>query len=199
MADEDDDLGDDESPRSEKAEAKFVLVPAGDPAYVTLGELVAAHHSTIEGAHIALVWAHDVKPDRDGHLVWGKTRKVTALERTFHPHDFIIALTYTVWTTLPDVAKRALLDHELEHCASRETDDGEVVYYVKKHDLEEFVSIVRRYGLWRTEVESFVNAALKREQKGLFDEAASSGAGEGTTPLPFPAPPEPEAESPELA
>lgn len=169
----DDNDNDDDEPTTTSANSdsgKFGLVPTDDPAYETLADLIGAHHDELAEAKIALAWAYEVKPDRDGHLVWGRARKVGPLERTFHDHDFVIVLNNKVWGALPDVAKRALLDHELSHCGSKESEAGDVSYYVRKHDLEEFVSIVRRYGLWRDTVQVFVDAALKREQGELFDE-----------------------------
>lgn len=169
----DDNDNDDDEPTTTSANSdsgKFGLVPTDDPAYETLADLIGAHHDELAEAKIALAWAYEVKPDRDGHLVWGRARKVGPLERTFHDHDFVIVLNNKVWGALPDVAKRALLDHELSHCGSKESEAGDVSYYVRKHDLEEFVSIVRSYGLWRDTVQVFVDAALKREQGELFDE-----------------------------
>lgn len=150
-----------------------VLAPAQAPEmYTLLNELVKDHHSDdLAEARIALAWIFDVKPDRDDHLMWGQARKVGELERQFHDHDFVILLNFKVWNELPLKARRALLDHELSHCGRAEQDDGSSKYYVRKHDLEEFTSIVRRYGTWREDVEQFVNAALLKEEPTLFDKA----------------------------
>lgn len=136
--------------------------------YELVTELVAAHHTDIVDADIDLVWVNNVKPDKDGHVTWGFAKKVGALEREFHKADFVIALNKFVWGQLPDHGKRALLDHELSHCGvSFDEKTAEPHYYTRKHDLEEFVGVARRHGLWRSSLEDLVNAALKREQLPL--------------------------------
>lgn len=148
-------------------DSKFTLIPdqQDHPLYAdTYGrmwDVVGAHHDHLVDAAIALAWMHEVKPDRDGRLVWGRTRKVSSQERIFHNHDFVITLNCAVWAELDDQSKRALIDHELSHCGSKTNDEGEVSYYLRKHDLEEFVGIVRRYGLWKSDIEAFVNAAVE--------------------------------------
>lgn len=172
MSDDDQD----DTPEAEQDapnEEKFALVPLDDVVYSTLRELVAAHHDELAEARIALVWAFAWKPDKDDHLVWGKAKKVSTLEQQFHPHDFVIQLNAVVWKELGDMPRKALLDHELSHCGSRVSDQtGETTYCLRKHDVEEFSSIVRRYGLWRTDIESFVNAALGKDKAPLplFDD-----------------------------
>ena len=139
--------------------------------YHLLDDLVAAHHaSDLAEAKIVIAWMFDVQPDRDDHLTWGKAKKVGALERQLHDHDFVILLNQKVWNELPPKHRRALLDHELTHCGRAESDDGESRYYIRKHDLEKFTSVVRRYGTWREDVESFVHAAMNKQEPGLFDE-----------------------------
>ena len=43
--------------------------------------------------------------------------------------------------------------------------DNPIKLSVKPHDLEEFSCIVRRHGLWREDIEDFVNAALKKTKE----------------------------------
>jgi len=154
---------------------KFVLVEPNDQAYRLVAELVPAFHDELVDARIVLVWENDIKADCDGHLVMGRAKKFGPLDQATHPHDFAILLNAEIWRQLPEIAKRAVLDHELSHCGTKTSDQtGEVSYYIRKHDLEEFNHIVRRYGLWREGVETFIKAALKQEQAGLF-KAAESG------------------------
>lgn len=157
---------------------KFELVDKHDDAYALLAGLVPNFHTEIIDANIALAWINGVKEDRDGHMLWGRAKKVGALERQFHENDFVICLNKIVWNTLPLTARRALLDHELSHCgAETEEKTGVVTYVMKRHDVEEFVPIVRRYGLWKEDVKALVNAALKREQVPMFPEAPAPPEG----------------------
>jgi len=70
---------------------------------------------------------------------------------------------------MPEEGKLALLDHELCHCGTSKNAKGEPVYYLRRHDLEEFEEVVRRHGLWRAGVVNFVNASLEKEQMPLFE------------------------------
>lgn len=150
---------------------KFTKFEPDDPAYKILDELVGKFHPHLSEARIALVWGHGMKPDRDGHVTWGQTKKVGPLEQQFNAFDFVIVLNETVWNELAKTpnGQQALLDHELCHCGSRTNDEGEVSYNILKHDLEEFVPVVRRHGLWRSSVECMVKAAL--EKKDAEDKA----------------------------
>lgn len=147
---------------------KYSLVDLDDPTYRLLTDLVSKHHTDIAEAEIALVYEHGIKKDCDGHLVWGRAKKVGPLEHQFREHDFTILLNAEVWATLPEKGKRALLDHELCHCGAKTNDAGDTTYYMRRHDLEEFVEIVRRHGLWKADLEAFVNASLGKEQTPLF-------------------------------
>jgi hypothetical protein len=70
------------------------------------------------------------------------------------------------------VQRTALLDHELCHAAVKLDKHGEttvdargrVIYRTRKHDLEEFSSIVERHGLWTSDLERFA-AALRKSQE----------------------------------
>lgn len=149
--------------------------------YGLLDELVAEHHmSDLADARIALMWRYEMKPDRDGHVTLGKARKVSERERQFHDHDFVIELNHEAWQTVLEPAqRRALLDHELEHCGRVEAEDGSSAYYLRKHDVEEFRAVVRRHGIWKQDLQDFVDAALLGTPK----------RSEATATLPFgPAP-----------
>lgn len=130
--------------------------------YALLDALVSEHHaSDLAEARIALMWRYEVRPDRDGHVTLGKARKVSDRERQFHDHDFVIELNHEAWQTVLDSAQRqALLDHELEHCGRAEAEDGSSVYYIRKHDVEEFRAVVKRNGIWKQDLQDFVDAAL---------------------------------------
>lgn len=146
---------------------KYTLIDPEKHAdiYELVEELVAAHHDHLAEARIALVWVHNVKPDRDGHLVLGKARKISQREQLWNEHDFSIELNEFAWRELKVEQRRALVDHELCHLAvDQDEETEEETFRIRKHDLEEFNAVVRRHGLWREEAQTFVDAALKREK-----------------------------------
>src|SRR6266404_1667360 len=89
---------------------------------------------------------------------------------------FVITITKHFWTNASDLFKQALVDHELEHC---EYDSEKDKYSMVEHDLEEFVAIVKRYGLWNVGVEQFVKAA-KQQSLAFESEPRAVATGSST-------------------
>lgn len=173
-----DDENEDDAPIDKKKSEKYMLVPADDLVWKTLKKLVGKVHTKLAGASIALVWEFGIKPDADGVTVLGRAKKTSPLERQFREDDFTILLNGLVWPKLPKDAKEALLDHELSHCVADEDDDGKTVYRLRKHDLEEFVDVVKRHGIWREGIKTFIDAANNVGQPAsLFPEPATTGEG----------------------
>lgn len=150
--------------------------------YARLDRLVAANHDEVRFAHIALAWCTSWRRDVDGHLVLGRCKRATALDRELHAWDFVILLNEAFWTdeSVDDAQREALLDHELCHCGVKYGDDGEpvedergrVVYRVRKHDLEEFSEIASRHGTWKKNIEDFWRALQRgRQQRLPLDQA----------------------------
>jgi hypothetical protein len=90
------------------------------------------------------------------------------------PGDFfVMVVSEPVWEILPPDKRMPLVDHELCHLWAEadqvDEDDADAIpeepvkISLNSHDVEEFSPIVRRWGLWREEVEDFVNAALKKK------------------------------------
>lgn len=69
----------------------------------------------------------------------------------FTGFDFVIEFNWSAWLQLSSTQRIALVDHELCHCVL--DDDGYPA--MRKHDVEEFGDIVKRYGLWRPDLAAF--------------------------------------------
>jgi len=100
--------------------------------------------------------------------VWAQASKVTGKLHHYSRLDFLIEVNWTKWASLSPARRLALIDHELTHCSREETDDGETKYVLLPHDIEEFHSIVRRWGAWRPQLADFANAMGEGQQLGLF-------------------------------
>ena len=157
----------------------FELIPdqGSQSIYGILEEIRNESHEDLEGAKIALAWRRAFKPDKDGHLVLGKCCKASDLQRALVDWDFVILLNEEVWND-PDFTldkKKALIDHELCHAAPALDKDGEqkvdekdrLVWRVRKHDIEEFREIVERHGCYKSDLEAFAEALLKRKEPTL--------------------------------
>lgn len=144
--------------------------------------LIDQHHLHLQEVRIDYVFRSEAA-NTAGKAVWGKARKVGGLNaylsRTAEEGDdevdpadisyFVVEIAADVWSVLDRRQRSALVDHELSHCRVKLTNDG-LRLYVAPHDLEEFVAIVERHGLWQADVVKFLDAAKASAQLKL-DEA----------------------------
>jgi hypothetical protein len=83
--------------------------------------------------------------------------------------DFLIVLDRSWWEASTDREREILVFHELLHCGQaldgqgapkfRRSDNRPVLEMIG-HDVEEFTSVVRRYGAWKSDLRAF-QAALE--------------------------------------
>ena len=122
--------------------------------------LVPEFHSELVNAKIAYLFVE--KMGNRGRAVWAKAS--TQLHY-LSEYDFVVTVNWTVWKDLDLVKRVALVDHELEHFGL----DDKGGFCLLPHDLEGFHSIVRRYGLWRSSVVNFVDAATAQTELALAE------------------------------
>lgn len=80
---------------------------------------------------------------------------------------FLVVLDEAYWAECGERNREILVFHELTHCqqkndrygAPRFDLDGRPVYGLMAHDVEEFTSVVRRYGVWNDGLREFIEAA----------------------------------------
>jgi len=142
-------------------------------------ELINNEHSHLGPVRIEYVFVSEC-PKVAGKIQWGRAKKVSGLNaylaaRTQQPGTpddfFVIEIVKPVWEQLDEKSRTALVDHELTHCWV----DDEDGLSIKAHDLEEFNSIVRKYGLWRADIEMFIEAAHSSKQQKFGFETISIG------------------------
>ncbi|WP_371374458.1 putative metallopeptidase [Sporomusa aerivorans] len=110
-------------------------------------DIIEEYHSHLFEANIKYLFRTgnwEVKK-RD---TWGQAKKVGKEVNFLTGHDFIVTIHRDVWEQLKPEDKRALLDHELQHCSAGTDDAGNKVWYIQGHDVEDFHAIIRRHGLW---------------------------------------------------
>ena len=161
-----------------KKKVNFQLIPTDDGAYDLLSMARETWHSELSQARIAMAWRKDTKADKDGHLVLGRCVKVTDLHKEFSGYDFIIVLNREVWSMerFTDDKRLALLDHELCHAAVSEDADaepryderGRPVFRIRKHDIEEFQSVVAHHGSYKEDLVSFARTLLEEKRAPLL-------------------------------
>lgn len=101
----------------------------------------------------------------------GKWSKYGTISRVSESHrqagidgDYILTLSALAWDTFTTKQKKALIDHELAHMV-RTIKGKKVQWKLRHHDLEEFCSIVQRYGEWSPSITRFRKALDSVEDK----------------------------------
>jgi len=136
--------------------------------YVMMEEIKTAHHLPgLAYCKVALMWRKEWKPDRDGIIPLGRAMKISDREKQLVEYDVMILLNYEWWNdprTTP-AQKQALLDHELCHfkpvlddpedpdSTYRNDETGRTLFYLRKHDIEEFQEIIARHGLYKDDLQ----------------------------------------------
>jgi len=153
-----------------------------DESLARLGaDLISMHHKHLleNGVRVEFLFRDDT-PKSAGKEQWGVARKITNLnaflagEAEDEGADpfFCIVISEPIWTDLTNNQRLALLDHELCHCWAEEDKEGAVKLTILGHDLEEFGSIVERYGLWREDVKLMARSIENAQLRLTLDEAA---------------------------
>ena len=100
----------------------------------------------------------------------GKCQVVPAIFKLLTDYDYIIYVNVEGYEELSYKQKEALIFHELEHIAWKQNiKDPEVgKWVIRRHDMEEFNSVVQKYGRWLGDVDEFSESLNEFDSK--FDE-----------------------------
>ena len=113
-------------------------------------KLIPKYHSHLASCSIAYLFKNKPMKSR-GREVCATAEKVSKKNHALCGYHFIITVAYPTWKDLSEDVKRAVVDHELEHCFVEDDEKtGEPKYSILPHDVEEFGSIIRRHGLYTT-------------------------------------------------
>lgn len=130
-------------------------------------ELIEQYHKPLRKARVGFVFRSEAQISQ-GKTVLGKASKVSDKLKPVLELDFLIWIAGDAFEKMSDERKRALIDHELSHCTIEE---GQ--FKMRHHDVEEFHSIIERYGLWTYDLQLTKEAIDKAEQ--LHFDALSQG------------------------
>jgi len=92
--------------------------------------------------------------DKSNYL--GKCSRATGKWKYLTDKDFVIEIWDKWWETANEHQKEALMYHEVSHIDFKEKDD-EITWRLKRHDIEEFNDVVKKYGTWNEELIVFKN------------------------------------------
>ena len=161
-------------PRKRNAEVEVIPLqfdPAPDVA--KLGEdLIARYHPHLADCNFAYLFRNK-RQARGGKEIFASAEKCTAKTQALvayaqpdaNKFNFCIVVSYEVWRELSEKQRSALIDHELSHCYVDETDEGELVYSIRKHDIEEFTNVARRWGAYSSDLTLFKSAINGEKEK----------------------------------
>lgn len=94
---------------------------------------------------IAYLESDSTKKDRDT-LVHAECEKIAAKNRWAINYDFTITLFVNNNIGMTEEQIRIMLFHELLHIGVEPGPDGDEIYTIRNHDLEDFKVIINRYG-----------------------------------------------------
>jgi len=153
--------------------AKFIPAPEVE---AVARAIIREHHPHLQNARLECLFSiKDMKSK--GKEVWGTMRKVSSLAAFLAGETdgdgpgafFCMVISQPVWRALDQTRREALVDHELSHAWIEEKEDGSLSLQLLHHDLEEFMGVVLRRGLWRNEVEQFADVVAQAQQRSLYE------------------------------
>lgn len=120
-------------------------------------KLIEEHHPELVGIRIDYVFRSPAA-NHGGKVVLGKARKISGLAAFLAHHEgafLVMEIAGDVWQELTERKRAALVDHELCHMGTDDNGGPKIL----SHDVEEFVVVVERHGIWKRDLESFQLAA----------------------------------------
>lgn len=95
---------------------------------------------------IAYLESDQCRKNGTDRLVLGECEKVAAKNRWAIDYDFTITLFRNNLVGMASEQIRTVMFHELLHVGIEPGPDGDEIYSVRKHDLEDFKIIIDKYG-----------------------------------------------------
>ena len=126
--------------------SKVAFTECGEAVYALKVELLNEFHSDLRNAEIKCLF-YDKPKKRAGKIILGTAEAVSAKFNYLTGIDFIISIFKDAWDIMVEEQRKALLDHEMMHMFVGEDKDGNVIYKIVPHDIEDFADILNRYGV----------------------------------------------------
>lgn len=113
--------------------------------------LINSHYRYLSDAHISFLFREKGWKTACGKTFIGRAQKRSEIDKLLSTRedDFVIILSKPDWEIMDSRHKEAVLDHELAHCGAIVTPDGRLKWIIRKHDIEQFASILKRYDFER--------------------------------------------------
>lgn len=153
-------------------------------------------HFHLKDADLAFLWAAQENTSKMRRIVgqceemtfrasaWQKGRQEQQMEEWFgRVPTYLITLDAMYAAECSDIEWCALIEHELYHIAQKADEFGAPAFTkegmpklgIRGHDVEEFVGIVRRYGIGAGDTAKLIAAAQKAPEIGSINIAQACG------------------------
>lgn len=106
--------------------------------------LIGKYHDNLSSARIGFVFRSEYIQGKFGDEYAG-VQLVSPKVRVHLDYDFIVWVGKDFWERAPAEKRTAALDHVLCHCGY---DMDESRYFIRPHDLNDFIANIERFGFW---------------------------------------------------
>jgi hypothetical protein len=157
-----------------------IFEPATSDVLELACEIIGSYHPMLREARIGFVFRSEVQTSKD-HDVWAaistvppkvraairgllgaESKEAVAGEGLMGTLlDYLVWIAKPIWEIAPDSQRRALLDHELSHARY-----GQSGWTTRGHDVEEFLEVIQRHGLWNTSLRH-IGAVIQQQLPGI--------------------------------
>jgi hypothetical protein len=137
--------------------------------------LIPNHHPELASARMWYVFVSEAA-NKGGQELLGKVKKVSGFLQWITEKDFLIEIALPKWNDLEADARTALVDHMLERCVGTEDDknSGQMKWSLREPEVQEFASILDRYGAWNPGLAGFVAVSKRVNLDGFVDEETAT-------------------------
>jgi hypothetical protein len=132
------------------------------PSVIHFAEsLIKEFHPILQEARIAFVFRSEAQK-QGSRIILGQCSKVPAKMHPYLEYDYLIWLSEADYMAMDDLAREALIDHELCHCKL-----GINGWTIRPHDIQEFTDVIQRHGIWSPDIRAVKNAIDTYEMETL--------------------------------
>jgi hypothetical protein len=156
------------------AEAEAVQAIAND--------LIATYHPTLATAKFRFLFKEKASK-KGGKVQPGSVKKLSDQMLFLIDANFLMEIPLETWNEMDATKRVALIDHLLERCVGEEDEDGggDMKWSVREPDVNEFATILRRYGAWHDDLAAFVSVGQSIDLGYLTEVESSTETVQTTT------------------
>lgn len=115
--------------------------------------VIERYHPKLRGANFGFAFRSEAATSR-GKRILAAVSKVSATVKIHVDFDYLIWVAKDAWDHMTHEKRAALLDHEFCHCVQNDNFE----WTMRDHDIQEFVEIIERHGLWTNDLHRMAEA-----------------------------------------